>query len=269
MSIADGDNAGARQFNLAGPQKLLKSLVQRSGCFRLVDRGAGMTAAKAERELSTGGDLRRGANVGKGQITAADYVLVAEVSGADSNTGGGAVGLGALSSVAGALGGRMGRLGSVAGALGGVKSTKMEANTVLTLTDVRSSETIAVTEGYATRNNVSFGGGAGFGFGGAIGGGYEDTEIGKIVTQSFINAYANLVAELGGVQTQQAAQRAFKVVKPVALRRSPAASASVVRELDPGLLLYPTGAKEGMWWEVADENDNTGWVLNENLAPAT
>ena len=274
LTIADGDNAhgGWRQYNLAAPQKLLKVMVQRSGCFTLVDRGAGMTAARTERELSTGGDLQRGSNVGKGQIRSADYVLVAEVAAADADSGGAGVGLGGLASVAGSLGGRLGRLGSVAGALGGVKTTRMEANTTLTLTDVRTSETRAVTEGYATRTNTSFGGGAGFGFGGAIGGGYEDTEIGRIVTQAFMNAYVSLVGDLGGLQgggAQAAAQRAFKVVKPVPLRRSPSESASLVRQLDPGLLVYPTGAKEGMWWEVADENDNTGWVLNDNLSPAT
>jgi len=35
-----------------------------------------------------------------------------------------------------------------------------------------------------------------------------------------------------------------------------------------GATVYPTGAKNGMWWEVADENDNTGWVLNSKLEPS-
>jgi hypothetical protein len=29
-----------------------------------------------------------------------------------------------------------------------------------------------------------------------------------------------------------------------------------------------TGNKNGMWWEVADENDNVGWVLNTKLTPS-
>jgi len=32
-------------------------------------------------------------------------------------------------------------------------------------------------------------------------------------------------------------------------------------------MVYPTGAKEEMWWEVEDENGNVGWVENDNLKP--
>ena len=42
ISIADGDDPyGWTQYQLAPPQKLLKVIVQRSGCFSLVDRGTG------------------------------------------------------------------------------------------------------------------------------------------------------------------------------------------------------------------------------------
>jgi hypothetical protein len=42
----------------------------------------------------------------------------------------------------------------------------------------------------------------------------------------------------------------------------------VVRPLDPGMMLYPTGNKDGVWWEVKDELGNAGWVssLSFNLA---
>jgi hypothetical protein len=33
-----------------------------------------------------------------------------------------------------------------------------------------------------------------------------------------------------------------------------------------GLTVYPTGNKDGMYWEVADDNDNVGWVKNDSLA---
>jgi hypothetical protein len=33
-----------------------------------------------------------------------------------------------------------------------------------------------------------------------------------------------------------------------------------LRELDPGMLLYPTGDKQGVWWRVSDELGNEGWV---------
>src|SRR5215210_3568239 len=118
VSVMDGDDpSGWTQFQLAGPQKLLKVLVQRSGCFNLVDRGSGLSAAQRERDIGGGLGMQRGANVGQGQIKAADYVLVAEVQAADRDSGGSAVGAG----IGGLIGGRFG------GLAGGIKSRKMEA----------------------------------------------------------------------------------------------------------------------------------------------
>jgi hypothetical protein len=265
ISIMDGDDpSGWTQFNLAPPQKLLKVIVQRSGCFNLVDRGSGLDAAQRERDI--GGDLglQRGSNVGKGQIKAADYVLVAEVAAQNRNSAGGAV--------AGALGGMIG--GTAGAVLGGIKTRKLEANTVLSITNVRTTETVAVEEGYATKTDVSWGAGGGAffgGFGGAVGGGYEDTDIGRIVTLAFIDAYAKLVNDLGGLQpgaAEQAPTRTFTATAPVNLRKAPDASAVSIRVLPVGSTVYPTGNKNGLWWEVADENDNVGWVLNTKLAPA-
>ena len=91
LSIADGDDSyGWTQFSLQPPAKLLKVLVQRSGCFNLVDRGTGLNAAQRERDIGGNLGLQRKSNVGQGQIKAADYVLVAEIQGANSNASGSA-----------------------------------------------------------------------------------------------------------------------------------------------------------------------------------
>lgn len=269
VSVMDGDDpSGWTQFQLAGPQKLLKVLIQRSGCFNLVDRGSGLSAAQRERDI--GGDLRlqRRSNVGQGQIKAADYVLVAEVQASNRNSGGGAVGAG----VGGLFGGRFG------GVLGGISSRKMEANTVLSLTNVRTTETIAVQDGYAAKNSVSFGAGGGGGFFGggaaAVGGGYDNTDIGRIVTLAFIQAYTKMVNDLGLVRpgdagtAEAAPAKTFTVQAPLAMRASAVAGAKVIRMLPPGAIVYPTGVKNGLWWQIADENDNVGWVLNTKLAPS-
>ena len=268
VSVMDGDDpSGWTQFQLAGPQKLLKVLIQRSGCFNLVDRGSGLSAAQRERDIAGGMGLQRRSNVGQGQIKAADYVLVAEVQAADRDSGGSAVGAG----IGGLIGGRFG------GLAGGIKSRKMEANTVLSLTNVRTTETVAVQDGYAAKNSLSFGGGGGGFFGGGaalVGGGYDSTDIGRIVTLAFIQAYAKMVTDLGllspgAVGTAEAAPaRTFTAQASVAMRASAAASGKVIRTLPPGAIVYPTGAKNGLWWEVADENDNVGWVLNTKLAPS-
>lgn len=265
VSIADGDDPSAwSQFSLAPPSKLLKVLVQRSGCFNLVDRGTGLNAAARERDIGGGLGLQRGSNVGQGQIKAADYVLIAEVQGANSNASGSAIGAG----IGGLVGGRFG------GLLGGIKSKKLEANTVLSLTNVRTTETLATEEGYAAKNDIGFGGGGFLAIGGAAGGGYDNTDIGRIVTLSFIQAYSKMVSSLGLVQAgstataEAAPKKTFTTQGPVAMRKTAAAGGALVRTIPAGSIVYPTGPKNGLWWEVADENDNVGWVLNTKLAPS-
>ena len=268
VSVMDGDDpSGWTQFQLAGPQKLLKVLVQRSGCFNLVDRGSGLSAAQRERDIGGGLGMQRGSNVGQGQIKAADYVLVAEVQAADRDSGGSAIGAG----IGGAIGHGFG------GVLGGISSHKMEANTVLSLTNVRTTETLAVQDGYAAKNSISWGGGGGGFFGaglGLVGGGYDSTDIGRIVTLAFIQAYSKMVYDLGlvtpgSVGTAEASPtKTFTAQAPVAMRVSASAGAKVIRTLPPGAIVYATGAKDGLWWQVADENDNVGWVMNTKLAPS-
>ncbi|EJL31266.1 protein involved in formation of curli polymers [Caulobacter sp. AP07] len=264
VSIMDGDDPrGWMQYNLASPQKLLKAMVQKSGCFNLVDRGAGLNAAQIERNVGGNLGLQRGSNVGQGQVKAADYVLVAEVQASDSNSGGGAV--------AGALGGMLG--GRAGGLLGGIKTKKLEANTVLSLTNVRTTETVAVQDGYAVKNDIGWGAGGGWGFGGAVGGGYESTDIGRIVTLSFINSYTKLVTDLGLLSAdvpaaQAAPAKTFVATRVTNMRATAVAGGKLIRALPAGAIVYPTGQKNGLWWEVADENDNVGWVLNTGLEPA-
>ncbi|QNQ11858.1 SH3 domain-containing protein [Sphingomonas alpina] len=269
VSIADGDDpSGWTQNQLAPPQKLLRVLVQRSGCFNIVDRGTGLNAAARERDIGAGLGLQRRSNVGQGQIKAADYVLVAEIQGANSNVSG--------NGAAGAAGAILG--GPIGGLLGGLRSRKLEANTVVSLTNVRTTETIAVEDGYAAKRDTSFAvggvfGGGGVGVGG-IGGGYESTDIGRIVTLSFIQAYSKLVTNLGYITpgdegtAQAAPKKTFTAQGPVTMRRTANAKGAVVRSLPAGSIVYPTGAQNGLWWEVADENDNVGWVINTKLAPS-
>ncbi|MGE0408485.1 MAG: CsgG/HfaB family protein [Amphiplicatus sp.] len=261
VSLTDGDGHGWTAYNLGAPSVLIKAFVSRSGCFTLVDRGAGLSALQKEQALAAGGSLQKQSNVGAGQVKAADYVLVADIANTDNNAGGSAVG-----GVAGAvIGGRVG------GLLGGIKTKRVEAQTVLTLMNVRTSEIQATAEGSASKKNIGFAAGGGYGFAGAVGGGYDDTDVGKVVTYAFLDAYRQIVGQLGGLPDDAAAaapKEAFKVAsKSVVLRRSPSSSSSAVRDLDKGDMVYPSGAKEDMWWEVEDENGNIGWVENDDLKP--
>ena len=260
IALVDGDGQGWKVYQLGAPSTLLKTFVTRSGCFKLVNRGAGMEAIQREQALAGQGDLQRGSNVGGGQIKAADWLLVADVAGQNQNSGGSAVG----GIAGGLLGGRLG------GLMGGIKTSKVEAQTVLSLVNTRTSEEEYNIEGFAKKSDFSWGGGGFVGWGGIGGGAYENTDVGKVVGLAFLDAYRQLVTQMGGLNANEVAsapRQSFVTRAVVDMKRSPSNSSSTVRKMDPGMMVYPTGGKEDMWWEVEDENGNTGWILNDKLEP--
>jgi curli biogenesis system outer membrane secretion channel CsgG len=260
ISIQNGDSAGWTYYRLQPPAGLLRVVIQQSGCFTVVERGAGLDAAMRERELAGGGQLQRGSNVGGGQIRAADYVLLADVVAQDNNASGGGVG----AALGGVVGGRLG------GVIGGMGMRTQTAQTTLALTNVRTTESFA-TEGNAQNRNITWGGAGFLGGGGAGLGGYTDTEIGRVVTVAFIDAYTQMVGQLGVLDTSTTAaaaapQRTYRTTQAAPLR-SRANGGSVLRNLPAGATVYPSGEREGMWWRVTDENENEGWVNNDFLEP--
>lgn len=258
LSIQNGDTAGWNAYRLQPPAGLLRVVVQQSGCFTVVERGAGLDAAMRERELASGGNLQHGSNVGGGQMRAADYVLLADVIAQDNNASGGGVG----AALGGVVGGRLG------GVIGGIGVRSQTAQTTLTLANVRTTESFA-TEGNAQNRNFTWGGVGFLGGGGAGLGGYTDTEIGRVVTVAFIDAYTQLISQLGVLDTSAAAaapQRSYRTTQATPLR-SRANGGSVLRNLPAGAVVHPSGEREGMWWRVTDENDNEGWVNNDYLQP--
>ncbi|HET6397413.1 MAG TPA: CsgG/HfaB family protein [Pseudoxanthomonas sp.] len=252
----DGTNWWTGQ-QLPAPSRLIKVFVNKSRCFTLVDRGAGMAAAQYERSLAAEGELRGGSNIGKGQIKAADYVMVPDLVSANSNAGGNAIG--------GLIGGLVG--GNAGALIGGLNFKKKTADVVLTVTDVRSSEQVAMAEGSAKKTDLGWGAGGGLfsggGFGAAGAGGYANTEIGQVITLAYLQAYTDIVAQLGGLPdsaSAASATQALRVTKPARLLANAKGTGQAVRSLDPGMLLYPTGNKDGLMWEVEDELGNKGWV---------
>ncbi len=256
LAVAEPENNWWRDLNLESPEALIKIFVSESKCFTLVDRGKGLAAAQQERALASGGELRGGSNMGKGQMKAADYVLVPDIVNKNAHAGG--------KNFGGIVGGMFGH---TAGAIaGGVSLKKKTADVVLTLTDVRSTEQVALEEGHAQKTDIGWGGGGGAFYGGfAAGGasGYANTEIGQVVTKAYYDAFVKLVDEVRKIQPDAKADnvtQAVEMAKPGRMYAKPDLKADVVRDLDPGMLLYPTGEKEGIWWKVSDELGNEGWV---------
>ena len=221
-----------------------------------------MAAGQFERELAAGGNLRNQSNIGKGQIRAADYVMIPDLVSQNSNAGGNAIG--------GLLGGLIG--GKAGAIVGGLNFTSKTADVVLTVTDVRSSEQVAISEGSARKSDMGFGasgglfGGSGLGAAGV--GGYANTEIGQVITMAYLQAYTDIVAQLGGLSgnaSADSAHQAVTVTKAGRLLANAAGTGKAVRTLDPGMMLYPTGVKQGVMWEVEDEMGNKGWVSSTLL----
>ena len=248
------------ELKLGSPEALIKIFVQQSGCFSLVDRGAGLAAAQRERALSSGGNLQQGSNLGGGQIIAADYVLVPDVISQNANASGNNFGA--------ALGGLLGNstLGALAGGLSFNSST---ADVTLAVTNVRTTQIMATIDGHSKKTDIGFGVGGGVfgygGFGAAGATGYNNTEIGQVITLAYLDAYTKLVDQLGGLPgpggaSTAAAQQMVVATRATAMFTGPSTQSPVVRPVDQGMRLYPTGNKNGLMWEVKDELGNMGWV---------
>jgi len=257
MAVDEPETKWWSQYNLESPAALIKVFASQSGCFTLLDRGKGLQAAEKERALASGGEMRGGSNIGKGQMKAADYVLVPDIANQNGNSGGKRIG--------GGLGGMLGhKFGAV---LGGVSLKSKTADVVLTLTDVRSTEQIAVVQGHAKKTDVGWGGAGGmFSGGGCAAAGassYANTEIGQVVAMAYLDAWKKMVVEVEKIAPDAKAAnvgQSVTMAKPGKMYDTSGGKGKLVRTLDAGMMLYPTGNKDGLWWEVEDELGNKGWV---------
>jgi len=183
-------------------------------------------------------------------------VLVPDLVNKNANSGGKKIG--------GILGGLVG--GAAGAAVGGVNMKSKTADVVLTLTDVRSTEQVALAQGHAKKTDIGWGAGGAAYFGAFAAGGassYANTEIGQVVTMAYHDAFAKLVTEVKNIAPDAKADNVTQSVtmaKPGRMYAKADLKAAVVRDLDPGMMLYPTGEKEGVWWKVTDELGNEGWV---------
>ena len=268
LAVRQPQNNWWAGLGLESPEAVIKVLVQQSGCFTLVDRGAGFEMAQQERALAAGGQLQGGSNIGGGQVRAADYILVPDIVNKNGNSSGGNIG--------GALGGL---LGGFAGAIvANININSSTADVTLAITNVRTSEQEAITQGHGSKTDIGFGGGVGGFWGGFAGVGaasYAKTAIGQVVVLAYIDAYTKLVNQMGGLSAQApggaaaaAPTQTLTMSRPGRMYASASDTSATVRQLSPGMALYPTGNRSGVWVEVNDEVGNKGWVPNTALSNA-
>ena len=257
LGITEPEERWWAGLGLGSPEALLRVYAQKSGCFKLVNRSQrGMAAMQQERSLAASGETRRGGTIGKGQMIEADFSMIPNIVTANANKGGFNVG-GLLGAFVPGVGGAL---------LGGINVKKRSANVTLEVVNNKSSEEF-VTEGQATKKDVGFGGGGGIFGGGFLGAGgasgYADTEIGQVIALAYLDAFNKLVSDLGGLEAAaggQQAERAVVMKNPGRMFAGPALNSKVVKPLDGGSMLYPTGNKQAGFWEVTDELGTKGWV---------
>ncbi|MFN3233473.1 MAG: SH3 domain-containing protein [Alphaproteobacteria bacterium] len=285
LAIHESEDKWWNRYNLGNPEAVIKLIVQRSGCFQLVDRGRGIDMRGLERDLADSGEMQPGSSMGGGQLLAADYFMIPDIVHEDQNTGGNNVG----AAIGGFLGGhKWGRLA------GGIQTQSMEAQTLLTLTNARTGVQELIAEGFAEKTDISFDIGAGL-WGGSsafsgLGGGYADTDIGRIITQSFVDAYWDLVAHVQSLAPVAAAAAppptvdvtgnpadyqtasggpAYSLFESTRMYEQPDETSGTVRMLRQGTVVYPTGERSDIFWQVEDNGGNVGWVSSEFLDPVT
>ncbi len=168
------------------PLPLVRVLMQQSGCFRIVDRNAGLKATVQEQELKDAGVLRGDGDgaVKKGRGIMAQYSVVPSLTFSEQDAGRQIGGI--LAQIPG--------LNKLAGAAEQVKLK--EAQVVLLLTDNETTEQLSSATGAARTTDLGVGGFA-IGAGGGVGGlGWSNTNEGKVIAAAFLDAHNQLVTQV-------------------------------------------------------------------------
>lgn len=177
------------------PLPLIRVMMQQSGCFRVVDRAAGLRGTMQEQELKDAGILKAETVPKKGEGIGARMTLTPSLTFSENNAGGGLA----------ALLGMIPALRDWAGVASGVKFK--EAQVVLLLTDNETTEQLAAATGSARATDLGVGG---IVIGKVIGGaaGWGITNEGKVIAAAFLDAHNKLVTQaraLSGVTRDAAA----------------------------------------------------------------
>lgn len=183
----------AAQMGLpSDPRPLMKLIIAQTGCFKVVDRGVGLRAAKREHELAEAGFTRKGSTVKKGNVVEAQYTLQPQIIFSNNNAGGGA-----------AIGAIAGMFIPGAGLIAGMMKFK-EAQVMITLINNDTLVQEGVAEGSAKSTDIGIGGALLGGFGGAGGAGWSNTDEGKVVAAALMDATNKIVPLVQNLQVPQA-----------------------------------------------------------------
>ena len=178
----------------ASPVPLVKLLAQQSGCFRVVDRAAGLRGTLQEQELRESGVLRKNTTVAKGKGYEAQYTLTPSLTFSEQDAGRGLAGLMGMIPV----------LRDMAGLIGLAEQVKLkEAQTALLLSDNETTEQVAAATGSARTTDLGVAGIAFGKLGGGAGAGWSNTNEGKVIAAAFLDAHNQLVVQVRALQAKE------------------------------------------------------------------
>ena len=197
LALAENPNGyvmgGAYQLP-ASPVPLVKLLAQQSGCFRVVDRAAGLRGTLQEQELRESGVLRKNTTVAQGKGYEAQYTLTPSLTFSEQDAGRGLAGLMGMIPV----------LRDMAGLIGLAEQVKLkEAQTALLLSDNETTEQVAAATGSARTTDLGVAGIAFGKLGGGAGAGWSNTNEGKVIAAAFLDAHNQLVVQVRALQAKE------------------------------------------------------------------
>lgn len=250
IALVDGAGAGWQQWNLGSPRALVTRLATESGCFTPHPGGAQparflLTAvAGSEEEVDQGLEIAGSAAREAFVRTGAASTVLSRVP-----FGGAAVGL-----------------------LGGLGGRKRTVAAGLTVVSPANGQPLATGSGAVSSSSLSFrGSGGSWARGVAETTGYADSRDGQKLTEAYIIAFNQIIAQraaLAGAPqagVAAAAEPAAVAAVDTVMRAAPSAQSAELRSIRAGTELTPTGKREGLWIEAADNFGTSGWVSVEDL----
>lgn len=176
----------------SSPVPLVRLLAQQSGCFRVVDRSAGLKATVREQELKEAGILRQQGNtVSKGKGYEAQYSLTPSLTFSEQDAGR-------------QIGGILQAIPYLNKLVGAAEQVKLkQAQAALLLTDNETTEQIAAATGSVEVADLGLGGAIVGKLGGAAGAGWSNSNEGKVIAAAFLDAHNQLVAQVRELQARE------------------------------------------------------------------
>jgi len=204
LALVENPNgyAYASSYQLpSSPVPLVRLMAQQSGCFRVVDRAAGLKATLREQELKDAGILRQQGNtVHKGRGYEAQFSLTPSLTFSERDAGR-------------QIGGILQAIPYLNKLVGAAEQVKLkQAQAALLLTDNETTEQVAAATGSVEVADLGVSGALIGKLGGAAGAGWSNSNEGKVIAAAFLDAHNQLVAQVRELQARD-------LPPPVATRR--------------------------------------------------